>query len=294
MTTLLPLPEWLDHDAAHIEEAEYRSARAVNFSTMKLMAQSPAHYQYAVEHPTDGNTTSRDRLRAAHAIVLEPHNFDRDFAVWTGQGTRATKAYKSWAAENEGKTLIKSDEYDQCCALRQAVHRHPIAGDVLSAPGWPELAVRWVDRVTGLECKGRIDWLAQQSPINPDRMAIFDLKQIDSTDPRRVAYHVGRMGWHVQAAHYSDAIETLSGTAPDYFILVAEGKAPHDVGVFYLHPEGALHLGQRQREKWMQQIKECRAADKWPGRSRGIDELILPEWMAGALEDDNDSEDITL
>lgn len=284
-----PPPTWLASDAATLSETEYRAAPSVNFSTLKLMAQSPAHYKHAIDNPSDGNTYSRDRLRAAHCAVLEPEHFDRDFAVWTGEGTRASKAYKAWAAENEGRTLLKSDEYDQINAVAEAVRAHPVAGPVLASPGWAELSVKWTDARTGLACKGRLDWLAPFSPLDPSRPAIYDLKQIDSTDPRRVAYHVSRMGWHVQAAHYSAAVETLSGTAPDYFVVVVESKAPHDVAVYHLHREGALYLGQRTRDRWLDQVVECRKTDRWPGRLPELTELVLPEWMAADGDDDNDT-----
>ena len=277
-----PVPEW----ASVVSEQEYRAERAVNYSTLKKMADSPRHYRHAVDNPTSGDTSARGVLRAIHCLTLEgPEAFGEQFAVYDGAGTRASKAYKEWAAANEGKTLLKASEVEEVYAIAEAVHGHPAARRLLTIPGNSELSLRWTDGPTGMRCRGRMDRIAHGSPLSAAPYAVVDLKTLDSTDPRRVASHVARNMWDVQAAHYSDGVKSLTGSLPDYYLLVVERKAPHDVAVFHMHPESALWVGEQRRRRLLDRVAECEASGVWPGRSPDIDELTLPSWL-----DDTDAD----
>lgn len=280
----MTLPDFIPADVAGWSDAEYRAADGVNFSILKHMDASPLHYRHAADSDEDTSTYSRDRLRAAHCLALEPHNFDRDFAVYDGPGTRATKAYKAWAEENDGRTLLTAADFEQASDVAAAVRAHPVAGAVLRGRGWAEMPMRWHDGPSGLTCKGKVDFYTGYSPEQAVQ-AVWDLKQIDSTHPRRVAYHVARNLWHVQAAHYTEGVRALTGLACDFFLIVVEAKQPHDVCVYHIHPESGLDIGQAKRHELLDKVVACNESGVWAGRSNYIEELILPSWL-----DDNDDD----
>lgn len=294
MTT--PVPDFIPDIAAGWSDDEYRHADAINFSTLKYMADSPAHYHHAVTSTDDGDTYSRRALRAAHCLALEPEVFDRDFAVYTGKSSRATKAYKAWAAEQEERnpriTLLKQSEVQQSRDWAASVRAHFVLGAMLDAPGWSELSILWLDKRTGLACKGRVDRLVDNADgrWGPERWVILDLKQLDSTHPRRVSSHVARRYWHVQAAHYCDGIATLSGESVGYVIGVGESRAPHDAAAFSLDPDEALYAGEELRNEWLDAVKHGRETGEWPGRLQQMVPLHLPRW---AWSDDSDDDATT-
>ena len=59
-------------------------------------------------------------LRAVHALVLEPENFDRDFAVYEGK-TRRGKAWDAFQIEHEGRTILNTREHGEAETIAAAV-----------------------------------------------------------------------------------------------------------------------------------------------------------------------------
>ena len=61
----------------------YRNRPGINNSKLKAIDPDkggcPEGYRAACDHPEDGDTHSRRGLRLVHALVLEPHNFGRDY-----------------------------------------------------------------------------------------------------------------------------------------------------------------------------------------------------------------------
>lgn len=277
-----PVPSW----ANVLPEAEYRAGRAVNYSTLKRMADSPLHYRYHRDNPTSGDTTARSVLRAIHCLTLEgAEAFARDYAVYDGPGTRASKAYKEWAAGQGDRTLLKASEVEEVYAIAAAVHAHPAAREILTIAGNSEISLRWTDGFTGLHCRGRLDRLVHGSVLGSAPYSIVDLKTLDSTDPRRVASHVARNMWDVQAAHYSAGVRELTGHLPDYYLLVVEQRAPHDVAVYHLHPESALWVGEQRRQRLLDRVADCESTDYWPGRAPAVEELTPPSWLDDTAAD---------
>ncbi|MCH9838294.1 hypothetical protein K0U83_21705, partial [bacterium] len=78
--------------------ADYAGKTGVNWTRLKLARTSALHYR---DTPPRKDTGSLGMLRAVHALVLEPENFDRDFAVYEGK-VRRGKAWDAFVLEHEG------------------------------------------------------------------------------------------------------------------------------------------------------------------------------------------------
>ena len=77
------MSEPTDNAPAREGFAEYSARPGINNSKLKSIDPDkggcPASYRAACDHPEDGDTPSRRGLRLVHALVLEPHNFERDY-----------------------------------------------------------------------------------------------------------------------------------------------------------------------------------------------------------------------
>src|SRR5919197_3774 len=155
--------------------AEYRAIDAVNWSSLREMRRSPAHYRYQLDHPREDSTTLA-LVRAVHAAVFEPDRLPLEFAVWKG-ARRAGKAWDAFRAVHGDDTILKASEYERCLAIRDAVRAHPTAARYLRA-GRAERALTWTDRATGLRCKGRLDFLSDSVPALVDLKSTHDLSRI--------------------------------------------------------------------------------------------------------------------
>ena len=108
-----------------LPRAEYDSIRRLNWSRLKALARSPAHYRHGLF--ADHIDTDAMRLgRCAHMAVLEPEVFPKACAVWEG----ARRAGKEWEqfralAEHDGREILKTAEVTYCHALQSAVRADP-------------------------------------------------------------------------------------------------------------------------------------------------------------------------
>ena len=255
-------------------EQQYRADPGVNFSTLKLMARSPAAYRYGYG-ADDDDTASRGVLRLIHAAVLEPHTIASDFYVIPGTVRRGPAV----TAEAGARTVVKAADLATARAMAAAVAAHPVAGPMLAAvpAHLREVAVSWTDEATGLPCKGRLDAL----DLREWGATVIDLKTVRSCAPREIARMAASMHWHVQAAHYAAGVRAnqgLTDDAVDAVLIVMEQAPPHDVGVYRLTPDGALWAGEVLRRAWLDRLAECLRAGTWPGACPQEQELELPGW----------------
>src|SRR5687768_16753006 len=103
--------------------------RRVNWSTLKHMGRSPAHYQHALKVPSE-DTAAKKVGRCTHLAALEPELFLREVAVWDG-GVRRGKLWDAFEAANPGKELLTLAEHERCVAIQRAVRSHPVAARYL-------------------------------------------------------------------------------------------------------------------------------------------------------------------
>jgi len=272
-------------------EQQYRADPGVNFSTLKLMARSPAAYRYGYG-ADDDDTASRMVLRLIHAAVLEPHTIDRDFFVIPDDVRRSPKI----TAEAGGRSVVKAADLATARAMAAAVAAHPVAGPMLAQvqASHREHTLRWYDPPTGLPCKGRLDALLRATAGPGARATVIDLKTVRSCAPREIARMAASMYWHVQAAHYAAGVrvnQSLADDEVDAVLIVMEQAPPHDVGVYRLTPDGALWAGEVTRRAWLDRLAECLRADTWPGACPGKQELELPGWAYPDTVEDDDDDD---
>lgn len=246
---------------------EYMRLDAVSASGLKAMRKSAREYLHVI-------TVGRKATRAmalgtgTHAAVFEPARFAREYVVWDGD--RRGKAYDAFCEAHPNEVILKRNEYELCCGMRDAARSHPVAGPLLAPPGEAEKVWLWKDEETGLDCKARTDWW---------RAALLaDLKTSADIDRRRFEAAVYRLGYHIQAAHYRAGLAANGITdVPPFTIVAVESSPPHDVAVFELDDD-YLYRGEIDRGELMAQVAACRFSHQYPGRYPEKTALSLPAW----------------
>lgn len=250
---------------------QYAAIDAVNFSTLKAMADSPAAYRYRCEHEREDSTTMLFG-RAVHCAVLEPDRFPLDYVVWDG-GTRRGKAWDEFADVNAARSILKADEYAAVLRCRDAVMANEQAARILGAHNAQrEVVITWTDAATGVDCKARLDHLAD---------FVTDLKTTSTVDAHDFGRRAATMHLHAQLAFYTRAAESIRHDVGLPHIIAVEQGGCCDVGVFRLPPH-VLAAGNALIDDWLYKLTIARRYDEWPGRYSGINDLDFPTW---ALED---------
>lgn len=274
----------MSDSVSRLSREEYERVNAVNWSTLKHLATSPAHYQHALT-AQDKDTPAKKMGRVAHLAAFEPDIFRASVAIWTG-GRRAGNEWKAFCAENKGRELLTEEEHEQCLSIQRAVRNDPVAKKYLVG-GQAEVAVQWAHRLPAgglpaedIACKARLDFLG--------RAAIADLKLTRDASPAAFGRQVWSYCYHAQAAFYVDGALAATGRRLPYVMVAVETREPWIVQV-YVVPEEILELGRERYRDLLERLAYCRAENHWPGYADTELSLELPRWAAPK----NDDEDVT-
>lgn len=265
-----------------ITAEEYHAATKENKYTtshrLNLFRRCPALYhKHITGEIVEGDTETFMLGRAVHTLALEgADKFDAEYMVSDGPTNpktekpygRETKAFKEWAAQ-QTLPVIGSEDHALMLKLSEAVHAHEIAADILKA-GIAEATVRaeWY----GEPVQSRIDW------FDPERGIIADLKTCRDVD--RFPFDIRDFGYVTQLAFYKRVLELAGYAGPELkaYLIAVEKQEPFRVAVVEVchltlsdgnnaGPDGKYGAGNNYT---MTELKECRAADKWPTRYEQI------------------------
>lgn len=257
-------------------EREYRSAEGINKSTLWEMRKSPAHYKYSLDNPPEDTPALRFG-RALHSAILTPSAFKREVFVSPAINQR-TKAGKEEFAEwlssvPNDATILNPDEMQ---LLRDMVKAYKGSAEAraLLKGSRREVPLFWKDRELGLPCKCRVD------AITPK--AIIDIKTTTDASTDAFKRDALKYGYHVQAAHYLEAILAKNGKLLDWYFIVIEKKAPYGVHVLKAEP-GFIDYGAFERTRLLEKVKDCMESNAWPSYKQGS--IEIPDWIYGKEDD---------
>lgn len=249
----------------------YDKIPAVRRSDLWQLRKSPAHYLYAVTHPSE-STPTMEFGTAAHKLILEPKEFDKAY-VTAPEVDRRTKAGKAaWAEFMESlgdRSVIKPADLEVIQAMDEAVKAHPTAAALLKT-GQHEVPIEWTDPETGEPCKCRPDCLTEYG----GEKYIVDYKTTTSCEDGHFERACRSYGYKLQAAMYSEGVfaETLESYR---FAFVAQEKNPPYAVRVYFCDQGFIDEGREQFRDLIELYHICKKTNQWPGYEN--EELIGDE-----------------
>ena len=263
---------------------DYDRLDRVNWSRLKHLLRSPAHYRQALlaQRP---DSDAMKRGRAVHLAVLEPERFAVECVVWRG-GRRAGKEWERFAQENSEREILTENEHDLCLAIAAAVQGRKDAARYLTR-GRSEVTVKWAQKSADLgavpgwefDCKGRLDFVSGAG-------VLVDLKTTRDASPDGFAKEVWKHRYHTQVAWYADGYEAATGRALPFVLVAVETEAPHVVQVYRV-PDEILELGREEYRALLERLAQCRRENSWSGYAEEEMALTLPRWAVPRLDDDD-------
>ncbi len=256
---------------ADVEELTYHSDSAFSYSQAKTLLDNPARYKWQLDNGGRPDTRAFDYGHAAHAKVL---GVGLDIAVIDANDWR-TKAAKdaAEAARAAGQVPILRAEAARVDDMAAAIEAHPEARRILATKGTPEASISWTDKDTGVQCRGRVDYLAETAA----GLVNVDYKTTTDASPTGFAKLAGRFRYHLQAATYEDGLRHITGDGAPCVLIAQEKEAPYLVGV-YSFADWDLDRGLDLWRDALDLLVKCRADDVWPGYPDTITQLALPSW----------------
>lgn len=263
-----------------VDRDHYDLIERVNLSTLKVIDQSPAHYQHVLTTPVEDTDPMRVG-RVTHVACFEPERFRSLVVEWTGKVRNGGK-WDDFRHENRGREILTSNQLARVTAIQKAVRADAIALKYTSG-GRGEVTMLWtLNRGSGVnaytvQCKGRIDF--------DGKLGLVDLKTTADASPEGFGRQAASLNYDVQAAWYSDAYALLSGKRKPYFIVAAESEAPWVVQVYEV-PDAVMQRGREKYSLWLDRLAMCRETSTWPAYADDVLELELPHWLMPDPDED--------
>ena len=251
--------------------SDYSLLPGVNWSTLREMKRSPAHYKHRRETPREDTPAMRFG-RALHCAVLEPDRFPVEWTLYDGR--RAGSAWTEFVTVNAGKSVLTLEDYQRVLDARDAVLAHKAARRLLRN-GRTEVTVQWVDPATRIKCKARLDHLRGD--------VLTDLKTTRDVDARAYGRLAANNGVIEQMAFYRRGLLATGHKDVAVNLVVVEAEAPHDVAVRTLD-EDMLWAGDEIVGGLLAEVKRCRRLRRWPGRYPEPEPLAVPPWYYTELD----------
>lgn len=270
MSTLITEPGVYD-----LDETTYHTAiplapalgRALSVSSAKTLLRSPARFLHERDHgrpPKD----AFDRGSLIHELILRAGD-DRlrvvDAYDWRSKAAQEARK----AAHAERLVPIHRGDLLDAGRVARAVRRNALASAVLTG-GEPEKSLVWVDSETGVTCKGRVDY------VHP--RALVDVKTCayGGSDPVAFAKSAANFDYPMQAAHYSDGWEAITGQRLPFLFVVVEVEEPYLVEVYQLSPDD-LDTGRARMAEALALYADYES-NGYPDQGADIQTLTLPGW----------------
>jgi len=251
--------------------AEYRKADAVNFSSLKHILKSPAHYKAAIENKQE-ETKAMLLGTLTHSVALEGKRLLEIAAIKPEGLSLATKEGKEWKALAEDKPIISDQEAKDIWGMAKSIQDNPYAAHLLFQCQHRETPL--FAELQGVPCRALLD----AHGTDGVEWIVVDLKTTDDASPDAFARKVANFDYDFQAAYYSAILARAEQieTAPFWFWIAVEKTAPYTCVVY-----SATEWTQSGEDKMIRALdayKECKATGQWPQPYAGLQQLPRPKW----------------
>lgn len=258
-------------------EKEYRSLPAISRSELWVLRDSPEKLKYMQEHHEESSSPALIFGAVFHKMVLEPDDFESEYAVApdVDRRTKAGKeAYAAFVESAEGKTVIDRAMYDKAVEMADKIKSMSVCRKLLN--GEHEVPFFWTDALTGEPCKIRVDAISEYNGRN----IIVDLKTTTDASTSGFMRHALNYGYDFQSAMYSEGVKVNTGKKPMFVFIAVEKEPPYAVNVLNASEE-FMSRGERIFRELIGEYHYCRENDDfygYMGREGLISDLDLPEW----------------
>jgi hypothetical protein len=235
-------------------DEEYHSGEGVSKSTLwKQETKTPYLARFGKKQDADHFAYGK----AGHIAILEPETFEARVSRGPDvrRNTREWKLFEDFC-NSAGTIPLKGEDYDNVLTIRDLADGLPAIEIMRNGTPIVETSAYHFDEETGVLVKTRPDMY--------NHGIILDLKVMADASPFAFQRSVGKFGYHMQHALYSDVWEKGSEMPVDaFFFVVFEKSSPPQVAVYELTPASIAEGHARYRHA-LAKYAEYLATDNWP------------------------------
>ena len=255
---LLDMPNEVYHS-----KTDYLSA-----SNLKELLKNPYAYFNPIEREFNPNFVIGTLI---HLLILEPHNFDKEFAIAPDVNKRTKDGraeLEQFAEDMKGFNIISQSEYDTYKELADSVLSIPAVQALLQGVVCEKSYFATLDDGTKVKCR--------PDAYNEAKKVIIDVKSCNDASPDAFKKDIAKYGYHVQDSHYRNTLG-----ARKFIFLAVEKKPPYMVGIYELSAPD-LELGDELVKEAIKLSKSPKSYEYplYVGEDNSIVQtLVLPNYV---------------
>ncbi len=263
---------------------QYRAAPGINYSRLKQILKSPAHYKAdkGVEETIEMRLGSYADAyvienRVVECVIKPSHAPGAPDDKWHG----AKKWCKDWIARQKpGVEVFSEEEYERAIGMVKSLQNDPLVQAVLAL--CPERQKPVFAQYRGRKIKCLLDLAGRDED---GRRMIWDLKTTGDVSDEAFSKKAASMHYDMQLEMYKAALATSEDLEqpPLAGWIVQENVSPYTVRVVSAPIEAQIS-GLSKLDWCLEMFAKCEAANDWPGFGRMpgekplIKELPWPGW----------------
>lgn len=275
-----------------LSRAEYDATDGCNFSTLKHILTTPAHYQDALKaqeekRADEDNEEAKEELvryavgTLTHARCLEGKDLLSLFAIKpkkdsTGRAMSfATTEGKEWK-KAQTLPILTQAQADTAQFCSDAILKDPQARAIMERCKEREHAI--ITQFGNVKVKMLLDAYGTDdkgTPLVPDIKTSFD------NSPEGFAKAVRDRDYEMQATWYTRGVSVRYGlpeeTKPTFAWITVLNKRPFIVQTYFPSPR-MWRRGNRKVNRALELLLQCRQSGNWPAYGGGLMELDYPAW----------------
>lgn len=271
-----------------VADADYfADYSAVSNSMLSAFQKSPAiyHGKYVSRSVPDDVTDAMRKGSCFHKAMEFYGKADVPYIICQKCDRRTKDGKETYAiaqqiAEASSLPLVMQDEHDAIVGMVKSVTSHPIASLLIQHGKHREIAIRWHDPETGIECKCKPDLISGCLIGEPQnqRPALVDYKTALDPYPDAFGRSVANFSYHRQAAHYCAGAEALFGEPFAWCLVVVGSEPPHETFVYVIEPPD-MARGERERSRLLRDMNRRIDSGDWTHPASGmVTTIAMPAW----------------
>lgn len=221
---------------------EYHSRSEISCSQIKTILKNPYEFLAKVKKEP---SKAMDFGSCVHKLVLEPEEFDKEFAIVPDIDKRTKEGkelYAQFMMQHGSKTLLNNEDFEKAKWCSQIALE--IAGTFFKN-GKAEQS--YFSELDGVPVRCRPDYYIE------DKGIIVDVKTTADASKDGFTKSVANFGYHIQNAFYIDTMRSLGLKADKFMFVAIETKEPFMIGLYELD-ETSIEHGRSQYKKALELI----------------------------------------
>lgn len=248
-----------------MNDRDYERMEGLRRSDLYWLKRSPYHFQYHMQNKESEEQTPAMLFgSAAHKYILEPYDFDTEYAVFpkVDRRTKAGKAeIEAFKSINPSRTWLDAEDFETIQEMRTALFLNEDVRRVLTHKNIrTEVPFIWTDDETGEVCKCKADIITELDGVP----TVIDYKTTLSCEDGAFERSCKKFGYDYQAGFYLEGINKCTLEDHQFIFIAQEKQAPYAARV-YICDDGFINAGKRKYHDLLRKYHDCKVKNEWKG-----------------------------